>query len=296
MSKIDVERSVSPTLRARSAGQTDIRRCLELQDEAPRLSRLARVLGHSPLHPDAVACYGEAIAAQETGRRLASIRGGYSVLHSLPIGDGERALQMEVEHLVIGPSGVFCLSSAPSVTAERLEAVAREARQLSKHLSRALQRVVPVTPLLVTVGSSDSKRGSASAAASRDIPARTSASAPASLAAARPDPDVEVVSARALANWFAKRGPVLTTAELVTLTLAAEQPATWNVPPEVLEGVAALTVALADFEELRIQVEDASDRERVTLSVAVAVAVIVMLVSAAIIVSAASGLLRLAGF
>jgi uncharacterized membrane protein YidH (DUF202 family) len=78
--------------------------------------------------------------------------------------------------------------------------------------------------------------------------------------------------------------------------IAAEQPATWNVPPEVLEGVAALTVALADFEELRIQVEDASDRERVTLSVAVAVAVIVMLVSAAIIVSAASGLLRLAGF
>ena len=99
-----------------------------------------------------------------------------------------------------------------------------------------------------------------------------------------------MVDSRALAGWFAKRGPVLTTAELATIALAAEQPTTWNVPADVLEE----TTAVNDFSELRSQVDAASDREHVALTVATATAVIVMLASAAVIVSATSGLLQLA--
>jgi hypothetical protein len=294
MTNIDVDRSVSPTLRTRSAGQTVMQKCLALQDDAPQRGRLARALGHSPLHPDAVAWYDDALAELETGRRLAGLATsapGYTVLHSLPIGDGEGALHTDVEHLVIGRSGVFCLTSTRSTTLTdaQLEAVAVEARQVSKHLSRTLQRVIPVTPLLVTVGGAQPKTALAlgKSALSKPAPGK---SAPAKSAPAR-QAEVEVVPARELAGWFAKRGPVLTTAELATVALAAEQPETWHVPADALANEAAID----DFSELQSAVDAASDRERVALSVAAAVAVIVMLVSATLIVTSVSGLLRLAG-
>ena len=297
MPDIDVERSVSPTLRTRSAGQTVMLKCLAVQDDAPQRGRLARALGHSPLHPDAVTWYADAVAELETGRRLDALGAGFTVFHSLPIGDAtaygavdvdadadhdrnrdrdrDAAPATEVEHLVIGRSGIFCLISTRtrSVTAEQVDAVAHQARQVSTHLSRALQRVVPVTPLLVIVGGAESKT------------AFPRASAPAT------EPGVELIDSRALAAWFAKRGPVLTTAELATVALAAEQPTTWNVPADALEE----TTAVTDFSELRSEVDAAADREHVALTVATATAVIVMLASAAVIVSATSGLLQLAG-
>lgn len=272
MTDIGVERSVSPSLRTRSAGQAVMQKCLAVHDDAPQRGRLARALGHSPLHSDAAGWYAEILAALDTGRRLDALDGvgaGFMVLHSLPIGDEDGLPGADIEHLVIGRSGVFCLSSTltRSVTAEQLDAVVLEARLVSTHLSRTLQRVVPVTPLLVM------------------------ASAPEPKTAARPTPDVEFVDSRALAGWFAKRGPVLTTAELATVALAAEQPSTWNVSADVLEEPTAVN----DFFDLQSEVDAASDRERVALTVATTTAVIVMLASAAVIVSATSGLLQLAG-
>lgn len=275
-----------------------MRRCLALQQEAPERGRLARAMGRSPLHPDAVAWYLDALAELETGRRLAALGAGYTVLHSLPIGDADDrdaddrddderdagSLRIAVDHLVIGPSGVFCLASTHSstVTGEQLDAVAAQARQVSTNLSRALQRVVPVTPLVVTTGAAaGAGAGTGAGPAPRTVPRQTSV----------PAADVELVESRVLAAWFAKRGPVLTTAELATVALAAEQPSAWNVPVDVLEE----TTVMNDFSELTSEVDAASDRERVALTVATATAVIVMLVSAAVIVSATSGLLQLAG-
>jgi hypothetical protein len=276
MPDIDVERSVSPTLRTRSAGHTVMQKCLAVQDDTPQRGRLARALGRSPLHPDAAAWYADTLAALETGRRLdalgavGAVGAGFTVLHSLPIGDEDGLPGADIEHLVIGRSGVFCLNSTltRSVTAEQLDAVALEARLVSTHLSRTLHRVVPVTPLLVMAGGPEPK------------------------AAAGPAPDVELVDSRALAGWFAKRGPVLTTAELATVALAAEQPSTWKIAADVLEEPTAVN----DFSDLQSEVDAASDRERVALTVATATAVIVMLASAAVIVSATSGLLQLAGY
>jgi len=276
-----------------------MQKCLAVQSGAPRRGRLARALGHSPLHPDAVAWYDHALAELETGRRLASLGAGYTVLHSIPVGEAEGLPRADVEHLVIGPAGVFCLNSTNSVTPAGLEEVTREARQVSKHLSRTLQRVVTVTPMVVTVGSAGAKATGAKAAGTNAVGAKASGmktaavkTAAAKASGARGDVDVEVVGARALAGWFAKRGPVLTTAELVNLTLAAEQPGTWHVPAELLER----EVVVDGFHQLRSEVDAASDRQQATITAAVATAVLVMLVSAAIIVSSLSGLLQLAGF
>jgi hypothetical protein len=285
MSDIDVDRSASPTLRSRSAGQAVMQMCLAVQGGAPRRGRLARALGHSPLHPDAVAWYDHALAELETGRRLASLSAGYTVLHSLPVGEAEGASRADVEHLVIGPAGLFCLNSTTSVTPARLEEVSLEARQVSKHLSRTLQRVVTVTPMLVTVGSGDAKAIGVKATAGKALGIRRAVEV-------EVEGEVEVVAARALAGWFAKRGPVLTTAELANLALAAEQPGTWHVPAEVLER----EVVVDGFHQLRSEVDAASDRQQATITAAVTTAVLLMVVSAAIIVSSLSGLLQLAGF
>jgi Nuclease-related domain len=256
MSDFDDHRSASLTLRSRSAGQTVMLRVLELQDEAPPRGRLARALGHSPLHPDAVAPYEGALDELETGRRLAALGTGYTVLHSLPIADADGVISSAIDHLVIGPSGVFCLLSTRSVTPAQQETVAAEARQVSRHLSRTLQRVVPVTPLIVTPGAA---------------PAKSSFS---------PDSDIEVIPSRSLAAWFTRRGPVLTTAELATLALAAEQPDTWSAPKSLLERA----MPTNDFHQLRSAVDAATDRERTALVVAVVVAVIILIVSASVVV------------
>ena len=313
MPPIDVDRSVSPTLRARTAGQSAMQTCLALQGDAPHRGRIARALGRSPLHPDAVSWYDEALAERETGRRLAALGSAYTVLHSLPIGAGDGgegdgggdgrgvgdgdghdsgAAHSDVEHLVIGPAGVFCLNSTRSATvsAAQLEAVAVQARAVSKHLSRTLQRVVPVIPLLVTAGGAEPKKAAlamkaapAAAKTARAEPKTTPVAAKAAPAASKPAPvrEVDVVAVRALAGWFAKRGPVLTTAELATLALAAEQPGTWRASVSELDR----PVAVEDFEELQSEVDAASERERLALVVALTVAVIVVLVAASVIVA-----------
>ncbi|CAN5442212.1 hypothetical protein BH10ACT6_BH10ACT6_10770 [soil metagenome] len=278
----DLERSTSPTLRSRSAGQTVMQKVLELQDNAPPRGRLARALGQSPLHPDAVSWYQGALGELETGRRLATLGAGYTVLHSLPIGgvgggadggaDGAAAVDADLEspsavdHLVIGAAGVFCLNSTPSVTDAQRVAVAAEARQVSKHLSRTLQRVVPVTPLLVTAGVTRARLPRAASPSSDGASAATA--------------NVEVVPSRALAGWFVKRGPVLTTAELATLAFAAERPDTWRAPASVDQPVLAV-----DFHQLQSEVNAATDRERAALTIVVIVAVLVALVSASVILS-----------
>lgn len=270
MADIEADQSTSPTLRARGAGYAVMQKVLRVQDAAPRRGRIARLLGVSPLHPDAVDLFHGALGQLETGRQLGTLDARYTVLHSLPLGDSEGGAT-EIGHLVIGPAGVFCLTSTREVTASTVSTVQLEARRVSKHLSRALQRVIPVTPLLVRVGDAGASMGAASnRPAPRGVPAVSA-----------PDIGVEVVTSRALARWFTTRGPVLTTAELATLAIAAEQPGTWRSPSSALQ----LSVPVDEFTELRSEVDAANAQGRVALAVAILVAVCVLLVTAAEIVT-----------
>jgi hypothetical protein len=141
-----------------------------------------------------------------------------------------------------------------------------EARRVSKHLSRALQRVIPVTPLLVDVGDGAGARGDVA----------KGAVAKGASTVGSPAPGVTIVSSRSLSRWFSARGPVLTTAELATLALAAEQPGTWRSPTSALQQ----SIPVDEFRELKSEVDAANAQGRTALAVTTLVAVCVALVTA----------------
>lgn len=288
MADIEAGQSSAPALRARGAGYSVMHKVLRVQDDAPRRGRVARLLGVSPLHPDAVDLFQGALGQLETGRQLATLDARYTVLHSLPLGDTDGSGLgtgsspadsgpdvatdggTDIGHLVIGPAGVFCLNSTRDVTALSVSTVQLEARRASKHLSRALQRVILVTPLLVKVGDPVAPRGGrAKGAAVKGAAVKGMAAVSVS------DTRVEVVPSRALARWFTTRGPVLTTAELATLAIAAEQPATWRSPGSVLQQ----SVPFDEFRELKSEVDAANAQGRIALAVAILIAVSVLTVT-----------------
>lgn len=276
MAEIEAGQGAAPTLRARGAGYSVMHKLLKLQEGAPPRGRVARLLGVSPLHPDAVDLFEGALGQLETGRQLATLDARYTVLHSLPLGDTDSSdsattsaggatatsstSATDIGHLVIGPAGVFCLNSTREVTATSVTTVQLEARRVSKHLSRALQRVIPVTALLVSVGDVGGARGA-------NVKGASTVGSPAG---------VKVVPSRSLSRWFSARGPVLTTAELATLALAAEQPGTWRSPTSALQQ----SVPVDEFRELKSAVDAASAQGRTALAVAILVAVCVALVTA----------------
>ncbi len=277
MAEIEAGQGAAPTLRTRGAGYSVMHKLLEVQGGAPPRGRVARLLGVSPLHPDAVDLFEGALGQLETGRQLATLDARYTVLHSLPLGDTEGSdsatsstggatdtwstSATDIGHLVIGPAGVFCLNSTREITATSVTTVQMEARRVSKHLSRALQRVITVTPLLVDVGDGASARGDVAKGAST---------------VGSPSPGVKVVPSRSLSRWFSARGPVLTTAELATLALAAEQPETWRSPTSALQQ----SVPVDEFRELKSEVDAANAQGRTALAVTTLVAVCVALVTA----------------
>jgi len=92
-------------MRQRSPAQSIIEvLLLEQQLLTPR-SLIDRMIGRSPLGSDSLRCFDAARAEIVVGRALARLPSDWIVFHSLPVGDSGT----DVDHLVIGPAGVFAL-------------------------------------------------------------------------------------------------------------------------------------------------------------------------------------------
>jgi len=109
-----------------------------LQRRARPRGRLARLLGVDPLHPDAVGAYRDALGERQIGGLLAQLGAGWRVLHAVPHGEAD-----EIDHLVIGPPGVFAVTSTPA-------AAHHDARAASRLLSRATGSRIVAEPLVAT--------------------------------------------------------------------------------------------------------------------------------------------------
>jgi hypothetical protein len=127
------------SLRSRGPAHAVSHRCLEVQRSASPRCFFGRLFGFDPLHPDAVAWYRGALGERRVGRILAGLGREWRVLHAVPQGDGDAA----IDHLVIGPPGVFTLTSAAVIEAEA------EARAASRSLTRAAGIPVGVTAIVV---------------------------------------------------------------------------------------------------------------------------------------------------
>ena len=144
-------------------GQGLLMKAAEARRERPVMTRLARLLGvHTHERADRVGAQGEIAVA----RRLDRLDDRWRVLHSISVSSGGR----DIDHLVIGPSGVFSINAKHHPTArvwvanetlmvnghrQRYVVKSRyEARHAAGVLGAALGRTVPVTGVIAIVGAS----------------------------------------------------------------------------------------------------------------------------------------------
>jgi hypothetical protein len=178
----------------------------EEQRSARPRGRAARILGRSPLADTArdvfSAALGEARVAERL-RRLSTSGEPWRVLHAIPALPGEP----EIDHLVVGPAGVFALDcatrdeSAPGVVTRRPDA---EARRTSELLSQALGRPIVVHPVLVTVDAGE-----------RPAPADSAG--------------VTIVGVDRMSRHLRSLPPVQSVDDVREITRIALQPRTWRV-------------------------------------------------------------------
>ncbi|MDP9436612.1 MAG: hypothetical protein M3P93_16035 [Actinomycetota bacterium] len=138
-----------------------------------------------------------------TAAALARLGPGWRLLHSLPVGPGPATLA----HLVLGPGGVFAVSSRPRV-ADRADGGGQEelaeVRQLAQRVRAGLGRAVDaptVHPLLCLTDDEHDVRGS-----------------------------TDTVAAWRVFGRIQDHQGRLTSAEVQRLTAAAVEPATWGAP------------------------------------------------------------------
>ncbi len=148
-------------LRDRVAGQSAMWRVVSAQQQARPQTPLARFFGISPLTPAARSSYRAALAELLVGDVLENLGHRWDVLHDLPLGEGS------LEHLLIGPAGVFTVHTANCdgvdvvIDDDALLVVGEArgdipiaravAREVAEILSVAAGREITVKPLLVIV-------------------------------------------------------------------------------------------------------------------------------------------------
>jgi len=114
------------------------------------------------LLPEARSPFADALGELKVARSLAALGAGWSIFHSVPVGEQGA----EVDHLLIGPAGVFTVNTKSVgghvwvgrtrilVSGRREDYVGkseREARRVHKRLSAATGSSVFVRPILVFV-------------------------------------------------------------------------------------------------------------------------------------------------
>lgn len=207
-------------LLSREPGYAVAAKCLEVQAEAERNDPTLRHEGRVRLADDAWSWYVGACGEKEVGAQLARLGPEWMVRHAVPIGAGTQ----DVDHLVIGPTGVFAINTkhhrgakiwvgdhvmrVNGANQRHLDQARRDATNAAGRLGQRVGFPVEVTTLLAMVGEHSIVDG-------REGPRSNPA----------------VVSSRQLIDWLARQRPGHSVAELGLIRLAAEEPSTWHVDP-----------------------------------------------------------------
>ena len=194
------------------AGASAKQTAKELRDAQPFLTRLARVVG---VHTDERAYRLGGDGEETVGARLDRLsHPNWMALHDIV----RNHKGTNVDHLVIGPAGVFSINTknhpkAKAVVTEEsfrvnghaqnyLHVARHEASKVSDILSAAMGHPIPVRAMIVVMGAELEIR-----------------SAP---------PDVDVVSRKDLPKWFLKGPVTLDQSEAGELMRVAGRPSTWK--------------------------------------------------------------------
>jgi hypothetical protein len=155
--------TVSTSLRGRVPGQAVIDDIVCAQAHVPPRSRLARFFGVSPLPASSRGMYRAAEGEVAVGQMLAQLGPLWDVLHVVPVDD----LNGRIDHLVIGPAGVFAIFTANYPTQEvrvngeamsigtravdDLQTIRRLSETAAERMSNAAGRTVTVESVLIVI-------------------------------------------------------------------------------------------------------------------------------------------------
>lgn len=232
------------SIRMRVPGQSLLGEVVRIQSATPERSRLARILGASPLTAENRSWYRGALGELIVGEVLEHLGPEWDVLHAVPAGSNSA----DIDHVVIGPAGVFTINtknhseqdvwvagSTFMVEGQRQPHIPNaqfEAERAAQLLTDAYGKPVIVTPVLVVV---DPKKLTIRSAAD----------------------GVEVVTSRQLARWFTRQPKRLSGDEVASISDVADLASTWHTDPRPEEDTAALH---QDFASIRKQVRSAIRR------------------------------------
>lgn len=208
--------SGSRSLRERVAGQSAMAEVVAAQQHAQARGPFARLIGASPLAPSARLAYRGALGELMVGDVLDNLGSRWDVLHDLPLGTGV------LDHLVIGPAGVFAVVAANYserdvvvdgatllVTGEPMSDIAiasEQAEAAASLLSQAAGEAVRVRPLLVVVE-------------------------PRKLVVKKASNSVRVVASHELERLLTRAPRVLAGDEVAAISDLADLETTWPSPP-----------------------------------------------------------------
>ncbi len=236
--------ALEPSLRGRVPGQAVIEALLAEQQQTPPRSRLARLLGASPLNQQAHLWYSGALGEIVVGRLLARLGPEWVVLHAVPVGDRGS----DIDHVLIGPGGVFTVNTKHHA-GQRVWVAGSTfmvAGQKQQHIRNAEHEASRVARLLA----------GADAAASRFVRPLVVVVNPKQLTVKTKPTEVVVLTSAQLLRWLKRQPKVLDAGAVARLAVVAERPSTWR-KAAVLEKATDSGALQTDFDSIRKRVRGA---------------------------------------
>ncbi|QNE46502.1 NERD domain-containing protein [Glaciihabitans sp. INWT7] len=239
-----------------------LRECLSFQADEPPQSFHSRLFGVHPIAREARRSYSGALAELAVTESLSALGSEWTVLHSVPLAgerqdDDRSAEHRGIDHLVIGPAGIFTLS-VESHAGQALWVGERtfiaDGERLD-HLARADETGRAVTLLL----------GSALAAAGIALEIVVTpcvvVDAPATLEVRQRPGRIQVVTARSFAAWLTGLPRMLSPTVVEEIVAVAVAASSWpSGSLERLDSGADTHERRAEFERLRLRVSSARFR------------------------------------
>jgi Nuclease-related domain len=226
-------------LSSRSAGYAVARKCLEVQAEAEAVDPSLRSATATTLAADAWSWYTGAVGEIEVGHLLSALGPEWFIRHAVPIGAGTK----DVDHLVIGPAGVFAINTKNHAGA-------------SVWVGDYAMKINGKTTFYVNRAQGDGVDVSRRLASKVGFPvAVTSVVAILNQRTLRDDraPEnrsVRVIDAHGLVAWLVAQPHLLQASTLQLIELAAEEPETWHVDPHAADTLRVMS----RFERLAAEV------------------------------------------
>ncbi|QNE47763.1 NERD domain-containing protein [Glaciihabitans sp. INWT7] len=211
-------------LSSRAAGYAVAEKCLQVQADAEALDPSLRTTDRLTLADEAWSWYTGALAEIEVGALLASLGPDWFVRHAVPIGAGTK----DVDHLVVGPGGVFAINTKHHAGASvwvgdvvlrinyantnHLRQALADGQDVKRRLTGRVEFPVPVRSVVAILHA-------------RSITDKREST----------DRPVAVIDAKRLASWLVDQPQRLSANQLELIKLAAEEPATWHRDPRAAD-------------------------------------------------------------